>query len=131
APGGRKKRARTSRLLEAGTTRRSKRLELLATPVVRCTPIDRSQRFLGRAHVPQCAPGTEIERARKLGPRWTVSPIPRASRGYCASLCFGVPGLAGLDGSWRTFPEGGLGRETGFKGLKIPVSVVRFRPWAP
>src|SRR5262249_11825624 len=77
-----------------------------------------------------CAPGTEIERARKLGPRWTVSPIPRASKGDCASLCFGVPGLAGLDGSWRTFPEGGLGRETGVKGLKIPLAVVRFRRWA-
>jgi hypothetical protein len=57
--------------------------------------------------------------------------VENVSRGDCASLCFGVPGLAGLAGSCRTFPEGEFGPETGFKALKIPVSVVRFRPWAP
>ena len=55
--------------------------------------------------------------------RWrrsAVSPTPRASKGDCASLCFGVPGLAGLDGSCRTSPERESEPRDGLQGTENP-----------
>src|SRR6266851_4610901 len=40
--------------------------ERLLSPGVRGPPVDRPQRLLRQAHLPQCAPGTEIERPREL-----------------------------------------------------------------
>jgi len=57
------------------------------------------------------------------------------SRAIEATPCMTVHRRTWFDGSWHPLEgrpqRGELGLSTGSKGLKIPVSVVRFRPWAP
>src|SRR2546426_5658984 len=100
----------------------------------------------GNPVLPRARKGAEIlwieaNRGGTFG-RHTCDIHQSASSSKCGSVrgrvgvtvhgpCFGVPALTGLGTCLTDVPRGKRAFSEGQKGTENPVSVVRFRPWAP